>query len=66
MNHADVPYWLRKFVLEVRKKDGSEYPQKRFTLLFAVSSVSLNRMKSISLYFVLKISLYSPLMIFVH
>ena len=25
---ADLAYWMGKFVLEVRKKDGSEYPQK--------------------------------------
>ena len=25
---ADLAYWLGKFVLEVRKKDGSEYPPK--------------------------------------
>ena len=28
MRPADLAYWLGKFVLEVRKKDGSEYPPK--------------------------------------
>ena len=28
MSHVDLAYWMGKFVLEVRKKDGSEYPPK--------------------------------------
>ena len=26
MSHVDLAYWMGKFALEVRKKDGSEYP----------------------------------------
>ena len=28
MSHVNLAYWMGKFVLEVRKKDGSEYPPK--------------------------------------
>ena len=28
MPHVDLAYWMGKFVLEVHKKDGSEYPLK--------------------------------------
>ena len=28
MSHVDLAYWMGKFALEVRKKDGSEHPPK--------------------------------------
>ena len=26
LSHIDLQYWLQRFVLEVRKKDGAEFP----------------------------------------
>ena len=39
-------YHLSRFILEVRKKDGTEFPQRVCTILFVESSITLDSMES--------------------